>query len=59
VRSVLTREFTVDLDMKTAHPTILRNLCEAEFAHEEFWHPLREYVDRRQEVLDELHSALF
>jgi hypothetical protein len=59
VRSVLTREFTVDLDMKNAHPTILRNLCEAEFAHEEFWHPLREYVDRRQEVLDELHSALF
>jgi hypothetical protein len=57
VRSVLTRDFTVDLDMKNAHPTILRNLCESEFPHEEFWHPLNDYVDRRQEVLDELHSA--
>eukprot|EP01049_Picozoa_sp_SAG25_P011884 SAG25_NODE_1513_length_2865_cov_3.743312_3_plen_367_part_01 len=57
VRSVLTREFTVDIDMKNAHPTILRNLCEAEFAHQEFWHPLNNYVDRRQEVLNELQSA--
>jgi 8-oxo-dGTP pyrophosphatase MutT (NUDIX family) len=57
VRSVLTREFTVDIDMKNAHPTILRNLCESEFPHEEFWHPLNNYVDRRQEVLNELQSA--
>jgi hypothetical protein len=57
VRSVLTREFTVDLDMKNAHPTILRNLCEYEFPHEEFWHALNNYVARRQEVLNGLQSA--
>ena len=57
VRSVLTREFTVDLDMKNAHPTILLAICETQFAHEEFWQSLKHYVESRDAVINELKTA--
>eukprot|EP01047_Picozoa_sp_COSAG01_P014756 COSAG01_NODE_725_length_14049_cov_7.712760_4_plen_1101_part_00 len=57
VRSVLTRDYTIDLDMKNCHPTILLHKCRKYFPHEDFYQPLAKYVHCRPEFLDELSNA--
>lgn len=51
IRGLLFRECTTDIDMKNAHPVILRYLCKI---HSIACPNLSWYIDHRDEILDEM-----
>jgi hypothetical protein len=53
IRHTLAEEFYVDIDIVNAHPNFLQQLCEQ---HKWEHKCLAQYIEKREEVLNELHN---
>ena len=54
LRAVLTRDLTHDFDMKNAHPTIALYKCKQHFPGQDWWKPLKKYVENRDALFEQL-----
>eukprot|EP01049_Picozoa_sp_SAG25_P013005 SAG25_NODE_1901_length_2168_cov_1.058482_1_plen_290_part_00 len=57
LRAALVRDLSCDYDMANAHPTICLYLCKKHFPGQDWWKPIRKYVENREALWEQLIEA--
>ena len=51
------RDLSCDYDMSNAHPTICLYLCQKHFPGQDWWKPIRKYIENRETLWNQLTEA--